>query len=100
MYSGDMALSNFKVIEHQIPTCHIREYPRATIDGDEDELHLAVKQYTPKRSFQATNTVTVIGAHANGFPKVRSSLCHTRHHPTDVPRRSCTNLSGTNCTTG
>ena len=72
-----MALSNFYITEHKIPTCHVREYPRATVNGDDDVLHLAVKQYTPKRNAKAKNSVTVIGAHANGFPKVcvQSSLC-------------------------
>ena len=67
-----MALSNFRVQEHSIPTCHIREYPRALADDQEDVLQLAVKQYTPKQSAgEGEQGVTIIGAHANGFPKVR-----------------------------
>ena len=66
-----MAPSIFQVQEHIIPTSHIREYPRATIDDQEEELQLAVKQYTPKESAgDAKNGVTIIGGHANGFPKV------------------------------
>lgn len=72
-----MALSNFYISEHQIPTCHIREYFRATVNGDEDALHLAVKQYTPKHKFKAETSVTIIGAHANGFQKVCSSYVAT-----------------------
>jgi len=66
-----MSTAIFRVQEHSLPTSHIREYPRATADDQEDVLQLAVKQYTPRESFKAKNEVTVIGAHANGFPKVR-----------------------------
>jgi hypothetical protein len=63
--------SLFKIQEHTIPTCHIREYPRALADDQEDSLQLAIKQYTPRESAgKADQSVTVIGAHANGFPKV------------------------------
>nr|POE58709.1 abhydrolase domain-containing protein mpah [Quercus suber] len=61
----------FKIQEHTLPTCHIREYRQATIEGQDDVLHLAIKQYTPQETFQAVQAVTVIGASANGFPKVR-----------------------------
>lgn len=61
----------FRVQEHTIPTSHIREYPRALADDQEDILQLAIKQYTPKESSGLSkNGVTIIGAHANGFPKV------------------------------
>lgn len=63
--------SLFKIQEHTIPTAHIREYPRALADDQEDFLQLAIKQYTPRESAgKADQGVTVIGAHANGFPKV------------------------------
>ena len=65
--------SIFRIQEHTIPTSHIREYPRALAEDQEDVLQLAIKQYTPIGTPQSTkNAVTVIGAHANGFPKVRS----------------------------
>lgn len=64
-----MSSSNFEVQEHKVPTTHIREYARATQDQN-DVLHLAVKQYTPRERFAAQNEITIIGAHANGFPKV------------------------------
>ncbi|KAK3067909.1 hypothetical protein LTR53_014921 [Teratosphaeriaceae sp. CCFEE 6253] len=64
-----MSTTCFTVTEHQIPTSHIREYPRATVDDQEEVLQLAVKQYTPTETFQAREAVTVIGGHANGFPK-------------------------------
>lgn len=49
---------------------HIREYPRATAHSQEEVLHLAVKQYIPKSNPNPQpGDITVIGAHANGFPK-------------------------------
>ncbi|KAF2770826.1 hypothetical protein EJ03DRAFT_350112 [Teratosphaeria nubilosa] len=64
-----MSTSVFRIREHQVPTAHIREYARATAEDQEDVLHLAVKQYSPQESFVASSEVTVVGAHANGFPK-------------------------------
>ncbi|EMD01191.1 hypothetical protein BAUCODRAFT_144742 [Baudoinia panamericana UAMH 10762] len=64
-----MSTAAFRVHEHTIPSAHIRGYPRATIDDQEEVLHLAVKQYTPRHAFKCKHQVTVIGAHANGFPK-------------------------------
>lgn len=65
-----MKTAHFKIYEHTVPTCHIREYARATAEDQEDELHLAVKQYTPLESGnKKQRSVTIIGAHANGFPK-------------------------------
>lgn len=67
-----MSTAHFKVQEHTIPSCHIREYPRTLASDDQgDVLQLAIKQYTPrKRAQTAKNEITIIGAHANGFPKV------------------------------
>lgn len=66
-----MSSSIFQIHQHTIPTCHIREYPRALAEDQEDVCQLAVKQYTPKKRHAGTrNEVTIIGAHANGFPKV------------------------------
>ncbi|OTA38214.1 hypothetical protein BTJ68_01627 [Hortaea werneckii EXF-2000] len=64
-----MSASKFSVREHVLPTSHIREYPHATSGDQEDVLQLAVKQYTPRRKVQAETTITIIGGHANGFPK-------------------------------
>jgi hypothetical protein len=62
--------SPFRIVEHVVPCQHIREYPAATA-GVDDTLHLAVKQYIP---FDNPNPqpgdVTILAAHANGFPKV------------------------------
>jgi len=63
-------MSSFHVIEHKIPCQHIREYARATSGSQETVLHLAVKQYVPKDNPNPQpGDVTIIGAHANGFPK-------------------------------
>ena len=60
----------FKIVEHTVPCQHIRDYPQATADEQENVLHIAVKQYIP---FENPNPrpgdITVIGAHACGFPK-------------------------------
>lgn len=71
-----MADSTFHVREHVIPSSYIREYPRATSHPQEDVLDLCVKQYVPC-DFDSNDprpSITIIGAHANGFPKV-SILC-------------------------
>lgn len=60
----------FRVQEHTVPACHIREYPAATSHSQEEILHLHVKQYTPLDVTEpASDAVTLIGAHAIGFPK-------------------------------
>lgn len=69
-----MSTDRFWIKEHTLPACHVREYPRATVD-DGDELHLAIKEYIPKEEKSSSaQGVTVIGAHANGFPKVCTGL--------------------------
>lgn len=65
-------MSHFRVIEHIVPAQHIRESPNATEAGA--ALRLAVKQYVPKdNSSPRAGDVTIIGAHANGFPKASVS---------------------------
>jgi hypothetical protein len=67
-----MTTAYFGVQEHVLPTSYIREYARSTADDQEHELKLAVKQYTPLKAAQpGLRTVTIVGAHANGFPKAR-----------------------------
>lgn len=67
-----MTESVFDVKEHVLPCSYIREYPLATVDGEEDVLHLAIKQYIPLDNLTPRKgDVTIIAAHANGFPKVR-----------------------------
>ncbi len=65
-----MASFPFKIQEHTIPAQHVREWPRGTANSQEDVLHIHIKQYTPvDNPAPQPGDVTVIGAHANGFPK-------------------------------
>ena len=65
-----MSSSIFKVQEHTVPCQYIREYPGATLESQEDDLLLHVKQYIPlDPSHSQPGAITIIGAHANGFPK-------------------------------
>lgn len=81
-----------------MPASHIREYPRSTAEDQEEVLYLAIKQYTPlDAKFEDEGDVTIIGAHANGFPKV-ALLPHEDRIRTD-PSRNYMNLFGTTCTT-
>ncbi|KAL4933928.1 putative toxin biosynthesis protein [Aspergillus undulatus] len=60
----------FRIVEHAVPCQHIREYPGATANEQEDVLNLAVKQYIPLDNLDPQpGDVTVLAAHANGFPK-------------------------------
>lgn len=63
-------MSHYRIVEHKIPCQHIREYPRALAHSQEDVLYLAVKQYIPvENPDPQPGDITIIGAHANGFPK-------------------------------
>jgi hypothetical protein len=70
-----MISNTFDIKEHILDAQHIREYPRALGNLQEDILKLAIKQYTPKDNPNPSpGDVTIIGAHANGYPKVGSSV--------------------------
>ena len=63
--------SSFRVVQHIVKGCHTREYIAATTNGDADTPRLSVKQYIPlDNPTPKPGDVTIIGAHANGFPKV------------------------------
>lgn len=63
--------SPFRIVKHVVPAQYLREYPRATSTSQEETLHLAVKQYIPlDNPNPQPGDVTIVGAHANGFPKV------------------------------
>jgi hypothetical protein len=65
-----MSSQYFRIDEHSVEGSHIRGFPRATSTNQEEVLHLAVKQYTPlSNTNPKAGDVTVIAAHANGFPK-------------------------------
>lgn len=72
-----MSSSIFSTRAHVVPGQYIREYPGATLHSQEDDLQLHVKQYIPRNQLDLPpGAVTIIGAHANGFPKVgRILLC-------------------------
>lgn len=60
---------HFNILQHRVPCQHIRHYARGTSE-EEDELHLAVNQYTPlaKKNQRGTG-ITIVSCHANGAPK-------------------------------
>lgn len=88
--------SVFNIKEHIIEAAHIREYARATANAQDERLVVHVKQYFPRDNPEPKKgDVTIIGGHANGFPKV----CCARDEETDkttntCANRSCTSLSG------
>lgn len=68
-----MRNSIFEIKEYTLECQHIREYARATVESQEAVLHLAIKQYIPlDNPHPKEGDVTIIGAHANGFPKVKA----------------------------
>lgn len=67
--SETMALS-FHVREHRILGQHIREYPGATAQGDDDALQIEIKQYIPiDNPTPEPGDVTIIATHANAHCK-------------------------------
>ncbi|KAK4497664.1 hypothetical protein PRZ48_010317 [Zasmidium cellare] len=65
-----MSTKHFDVKEHVIPAQHIRGYFKSTANSEEEELRLAVKQYSPKDNREPQDgDVTFIAAHAAGFCK-------------------------------
>ena len=76
-YHTFTTMSKYHIKEHKFPTSYVREYPRALADDQEDELHIAIKQYTPlDNTSPKAGDITIIAAHANGFPKVRASIVY------------------------
>ena len=65
----------------------------ATAESQDETLRLAVKQYVPKDNRSPRKgDLTIIGAHANGFPKVRTSQHRRRPAKTYTFPRSCMSL--------
>ena len=80
--------SPFRIVEHVVPTQHIREYPGATANDQEEPLHLAVKQYIPlDNPNPQPGDITILAAHANGFPKVWDQSTEVQSRQTRF--RSC-----------
>ncbi|RCI13341.1 hypothetical protein L249_1207 [Ophiocordyceps polyrhachis-furcata BCC 54312] len=68
-----MSSSLFRQLQHTVNAAHTREYLGGTVGGDDDRPLLSVKQYVPlDNPDPQPGDVTIIGAHANGFSKVRS----------------------------
>ena len=64
-----MSTTKFSVTEHILPCQYIREYPRA-VRSDHASLQLAIKEYRPLNTSETLpGSVTIIAAHANGFPR-------------------------------
>jgi hypothetical protein len=62
----------YRVVQHIVDCHYTREYVAATANGDDDRPRLAVKQYIPiDNPNPQPGDVTLIAAHANGFPKAR-----------------------------
>ena len=65
----------FKIESYTLPGQYIREYPAATANSQEETLHLHVNQYIPAdRPTCPDGALTIVAAHANGFPKVGSTM--------------------------
>ena len=63
-------MKGFKVVEHEVPAQHIREYAQATANSQDDVLHISAKQYIPLNNPNPRpGDVTIIATHANAFPK-------------------------------
>jgi hypothetical protein len=74
-----MSSELFRIDEHIVDASHIRGFPRSTSTTQEEVLQLSVKQYTPlDNTNPKPGDLTIIAAHANGFPKVKyASSCTT-----------------------
>lgn len=72
-----MSSSLFQVVEHIIPSAHIREYPNAVKD-ESSILQLAIKEYRPLNNLDPEpGSVTIIATTPNAFPKAwASTLVH------------------------
>ncbi|KAI0112432.1 Alpha/beta hydrolase family-domain-containing protein [Nemania sp. FL0031] len=86
----------FHIKEHVVPCQHIREWARATANSQEDVLHLHVKQYIPKDNpSPQPGDVTILGAHANGFPKeLYEALWQDLHAKSKSPSQDNSGGSG------
>ncbi|KAM5344212.1 hypothetical protein ACJ41O_012749 [Fusarium nematophilum] len=67
--------SHWRVVQHTVSGCHTRDHIAATANGDANTPKLSVKQYIPLNNpTPQPGDVTIIGAHANGFPKLYEPL--------------------------
>ncbi|KIL93095.1 host-specific ak-toxin akt2 [Fusarium avenaceum] len=67
---GDFLQAIWAIATAVVVFVHTRQYLAATANGDHDIPKLAVKQYIPHDNPNPQpGDVTIVGAHANGFPK-------------------------------
>ena len=65
-----MSTKHFQRITHIVESSHIRQYPHALADSQEDVLRIAVKQYIPTNNkVPRPGDLTIIASHANGVGK-------------------------------
>lgn len=65
-----MIASTFQITEHAIPSQHIGEWPRATAVSQDAVSSVHIKQYQSiDNLYPQPGDITVIVAHATGFPK-------------------------------
>lgn len=70
-----MSQQFFEIKERVFEGQHIREYARATAHNQEEILQVCAKQYIPRSNPNPQpGDITIIGAHANGFVKVREAI--------------------------
>lgn len=96
-----MSSQFFRIKEHVLPCQYIREYPGATLCDQDEMLQLHVKQYVPWNGASiGANAITIIAAHANGFPKVNYPGADSIvKHCSDGSRNSMSHY-GTSCISG
>lgn len=91
-------MSKYHIHEHTLPTSYIREWPRAVARDQEGDLRIAIKQYTPRdNGSPKAGDITIISAHANGFPKVLTLRGHFMCDLALTGPRSCTSRCGMSC---
>ncbi|SPJ72578.1 related to host-specific AK-toxin Akt2 [Fusarium torulosum] len=67
---GDFLQAIWAIATAVVVFVHTRQHLAATANGDDDIPKLAVKQYIPHSNPNPQpGDVTIVGAHANGFPK-------------------------------
>ncbi|TLD11787.1 hypothetical protein PspLS_11680 [Pyricularia sp. CBS 133598] len=65
-----MTSTHFNIVKHTIDASHIREYPRALANSQEEVLKLVINQYVPKNNPNPQpGDVTIIGTTGGGVPK-------------------------------
>ena len=65
-----MSQDNFIIHKHVLPCQHIRQYPHATSQSQDDILHIAINQYVPRNNLHPKEgDVTIIATTANGVGK-------------------------------